>query len=285
LLAAISTLVFRNVPSGLLLAWLGAVFLGLGYVRMFGYTSLASGAVIVVALRECEWAGKRWVRFIGWVLAGAWLVFAWWIFITGKVDAFIPEGQHVSRVGKVAIYDDDTADWVKREFPNERVFTTIETGSYCLLRWNFEKPVFLDGFFAPHRPEVWNAYHAALRNRDLKPLEQEFNIRLAIVPTTSPHWVERFRRAKDWNAIAVGPGSVVFAHELLSLHGRSPQIFLSAKEMRKTSFYFREAALKAFFQIATSESKNGTGFLPQAWTSQPAFQDLRSLAAEVFPRM
>ena len=284
-LALIAAIAFRNIPLGLLLAWLGAVFLGLGYVRMFGYTALASGAVIVVALKQCGWPGKRWARIIGWVLACAWLVFAWWIFFTGKVDAFIPEGQHVSRIGKVAIYDDDTADWVKREFPDERVFTTIETGSYCLLRWNFEKPVFLDGFFAPHTKAVWDAYHAALRKRDLKPLEKQFDIRLAIVPTTSPRWVERFKRDRNWNAIAVGAGSVVFAHESISLQGRSPRIFLNAGDLRKSSYYFREAALKAFFQIATSESKNTTGFRPQDWTSQPAFQDLRSLAREVFPRM
>jgi len=206
-------------------------------------------------------------------------------FFTGKVDAFIPEGQHVSRVGKVAIYDDDTADWVKREFPDERVFTTIETGSYCLLRWNFEKPVFLDGFFAPHQSTVWDAYHSALRRRDLKPLEHQFGIRLAIVPTTSPHWVERFRRDRNWNAIAIGAGSVVFAHDSISLEGRSPKVFLNSGDLRKSSFYFREHALKAFFQIATSESKNTTGFGPHDWTSQPGFQDLRSLAKEVFPRM
>jgi hypothetical protein len=77
--------------------------------------------------------------------------------------------------------------------------------------------------------------------------------------------------------------------------------------LRKSSNYFREDALnlktaipvaergtrfdiagfglKAFFQIATSERKNGSGFRPQDWTSQLAFQDLRSLAGEVFPRM
>ena len=68
-LALIAAIAFRNIPLGLLLAWLGAVFLGLGYVRMFGYTALTSGAVIVVALKQCGWPGKRWVRIIGWVMA------------------------------------------------------------------------------------------------------------------------------------------------------------------------------------------------------------------------
>jgi hypothetical protein len=63
----------------------------------------------------------------------------------------------------VPIYEKATADWVRREFPEERVFTTIETGSYYVLRWGFEKQVFLDGCLAPHTPAVWNAYHAAMR--------------------------------------------------------------------------------------------------------------------------
>jgi len=43
---------FRNVPVGLLMAWVGALFLRLGYVRMFGYTAVASAAVILMATRN-----------------------------------------------------------------------------------------------------------------------------------------------------------------------------------------------------------------------------------------
>ena len=130
-LAAVAALLFRNVPDGLLLAWLGAVFLGLGYVRMFGYTALASGAVILVATRHLP--RKPALQAAGWLLLTAWIGFAWWMVAKGKIDAFIPDGQHVSRSGQVPIYDEPVADWVKREFPDTPVFTTIETGSYCVL--------------------------------------------------------------------------------------------------------------------------------------------------------
>ena len=283
--AAISALAFRNVPPGLLLAWLGAVFLGLGYVRMFGYTALASGAVIVVAFKGCLWAAKRWVGVVGWLLAGGWLVFAWWLFSVGKVDAFIPEGQHVSRVGKVAIYDDATADWVKSEFPDTRVFTTIETGSFCLLRWNFEKPVFLDGFFAPHRREVWDAYNQALRSGDLSVLKDRFNIQLAIIPTTSPQWIDLFRLSADWNPIAVGNGTLVFAHSSLGRACARPKIFATAPALWRTSFYFRHSTLKSLFLVSTREPGNPAGFAPAEWTALPEFEPLRQMAGEVFPRM
>ena len=283
--AAISALAFRNVPPGLLLAWLGAVFLGLGYVRMFGYTALASGAVIFVAFKGCTCAAKRWVGVVGWLLASVWLVFAWWLFSVGKVDAFIPEGQHVSRVGKVAIYDDATADWVKAEFPSERVFTTIESGSYCLLRWNFEKQVFLDGFFAPHTREVWNGYNKALRNGNPEVLHTQFGIKVAIVPTTSPQWVDLFLNSPDWNASAVGPGSAVFVHRSIPLTGRNPGIFFTASQLRETSFYFRSSTMRTLFQIVSSAKPERGAFRSEQWTAHPSFNGLRDLAKEVFPSL
>ncbi|MFM8983276.1 MAG: hypothetical protein ACKOLA_10295, partial [Spartobacteria bacterium] len=107
-LAAACALIFRNVPAGLLLAWLGAVFLGLGYVRMFGYTALASGAVILAATRHLP--RKPSLQAAGWLLLTAWIGFGWWMVAKGKIDAFIPDGQHVSRSGQVPIYDEAVAD-------------------------------------------------------------------------------------------------------------------------------------------------------------------------------
>jgi hypothetical protein len=281
--AAAWAAIHRNVPMGLLLAWAGAVFLGLGYVRMFGYTALASGAVLLVSARHTAWRFPQWAGWIGWAFFSVWVVFIWGLFFTGRIDAFIPDGQHVSRAGKVPIYDNATADWVKREFPGERVFTTIETGSYCVLRWDFEKPVFLDGFFAPHTRQVWDAYHSALRDGNLRPLHEEFGIRLAIVPTTSPKWVDRFRNASDWNAVAVGEGTVVFAHSSLGRIEGGPRIFISPDGLRGTSFYFRHAALKALFLVAAGQSASRTGYRPEEWTALPEFEALRRMAGEVFP--
>jgi hypothetical protein len=284
LLALVWAAVHRNVPMGLLLAWAGAVLLGLGYVRMFGYTALASGAVLLVSARDGGWKISQWVGWIGWAIFSVWVVFIWGLFFAGRLDGFIPDGQHVSRAGKVPIYDDATADWVKREFPGERVFTTIETGSYCVLRWDFEKPVFLDGFFAPHTREKWNAYHSALRDGNLRPLYDDFGIRVAIVPTTSPKWVDRFRHAPDWNPVAVGEGTVVFAHSSLGRIEGGPRIFMSPDGLRETSFYFRHAALKALFLVAAGQSASRTGYRPEEWTALPEFDALRRMAGEVFPK-
>lgn len=281
-LALGAALVFRNVPPGLLLAWAGAVFLGLGYVRMFGYTALASGAVLLVAARNGGRVAPGWVAWGGWAGVAAWLVFSWALFFSGRVDAFIPDGQHVSRAGKVPIYDDATADWVRREFPHERVFTTIETGSYCVLRWGFGKAVFLDGFFAPHTREVWDAYHAALRDGDLGPLREGFGVSLAIIPATSPKWVDRFRLSPDWHAVALGGGTVVFAHSSLGAPTGGPRIFMDPGRLRETSHYFRHAALKALFLVAATPVRSG--FQPEEWTALPEFGELQRMAPEVFPQ-
>jgi hypothetical protein len=282
ILAAVCAIFFRTAPAGLLLTWLGAVFLGLGYVRMFGYTALASGAVILAATRHLP--RKPALQAAGWIFLTGWIGFSWWMVTNRKIDAFIPDGQHVSRPGQVPIYDEAIADWVKREFPETPVFTTIETGSYCVLRWNFEKQVFLDGFFAPHPPAVWNAYHAAMRQGDLRPLEENFGIRLAILPTTSPKWVDLFLKAKHWTPIALGNGTVVFAHRTMNLSGRSPALLASAPALQQTTHYYREAALRTLFKIIAA-SASGKGYSAAQWTAQPAFAPLQKMATWVFPKL
>jgi len=281
-LAALATVIYRNVPAGLLLAWLGAVFLGLGYVRMFGYTALASAAILLSATRHLP--RKPALQVFGWILLAAWTASAWWMVHKGKIDAFIPDGQHVSRSGQVPIYDDATADWVRREFPDTPVFTTIETGSYCLLHWGFEKQVFLDGFFAPHTPEVWEAYHIAMRQGDLRPLENNFGIRLALIPATSKGWVDRFLEAQDWAPVALGNGTIVFAHKSLDLEGKSPALLASAHALQKTTHFYREATLRSLFKILASSSPE-KGFGSHQWTSQPAFEALHKMAIWVFPKI
>jgi hypothetical protein len=280
LLAGILVTIRRNVPVGLVLAWGGAVFLGLGYVRMFGYTALASGAVIVMALSNCK--QPHWLRVFGWAAFAGWLVFFWGLFFSARIDAFIPSGQHVSKLGKAPIYDDATADWVKSEFPQEKVFTTIETGSYCVLRWNFERQVFLDGFFAPHTREVWGAYNEALASSSPDALHNQHRATMAIIPTTSPQWVDIFRHSEDWSPVAIGSGTVVFAHNSATVKIDKPKIFFTAEDMRATSFYFREATLKSLFLIVAGGA--GKLFGPDQWSSIPEFENLRSMAGEVFPR-
>jgi hypothetical protein len=280
LLAGILVTIRRNVPVGLVLAWGGAVFLGLGYVRMFGYTALASGAVIIMALSNCK--QPHCLRLFGWAAFAGWLVFFWGLFFSARIDAFIPDGQHVSKLGKAPIYDDATADWVKSEFPQEKVFTTIETGSYCVLRWKFEKQVFLDGFFAPHTREVWGAYNQALASGSPDALHNQHGATMAFIPTTSPQWMDIFRNSEDWSPVAIGSGTVVFAHNSAPVKIDKPKIFFTAEDMRATSFYFREATLKSLFLIVAGGA--GKLFGPDQWSSLPEFENLRSMAGEVFPR-
>jgi|GEM_PF-4768539 hypothetical protein len=64
------------------MAWVGAVFLGLGYVRMFAYTPLASAAVILVATRNVR--ARAFFSWLGWLGVGAWIVFSWWMFFPSR---------------------------------------------------------------------------------------------------------------------------------------------------------------------------------------------------------
>ncbi|MFM8983046.1 MAG: hypothetical protein ACKOLA_09105 [Spartobacteria bacterium] len=153
-------------------------------------------------------------------------------------------------------------------------------------RWRFirfEKQVFLDGFFAPHTREVWGAYNEALASGSPDALHNQHGATIAIIPTTSPQWVDIFRNSEDWSPLAIGTGTVVFAHKTASVNFDKPVIFSTAEDMRATSFYFREATLKTLFLTVVGGSNKL--FSPADWSSIPEFENLRSMAGEVFPRM
>jgi hypothetical protein len=131
---------------------------------------------------------------------------------------------------------------------------------------------------------VWNAYHAAMRQGDLRPLEENFGIRLAILPTTSPKWVDLFLKARNWAPIALGNGTVVFAHRSVNLSGTPPVLLASAPALLQTTHYYREAALRTLFKIIAA-SASGKGYSAAQWTAQPAFEPLQKMATWVFPKL
>jgi hypothetical protein len=273
---------FTSIPVGLILCWAALIIPGLGYVRMVGYLAMASTAVVILGMRELKmpsWASKA-----GWTSVGIWISVSWWMVFTNRVGDFIPEGQHISRTGKVPTYDDSIADLVLKEFPNEPVFTTIETGSHALERWNFRKKVFIDGFFAPHPKTVWDAYHHALDSGNLERLYQEHGLSIAVIPTTSGPWVEAFLHSTEWNPFAIGAGAILFLHHSIPLQERHPQILMSADQLRATSGFYRYHALKDLFLIVASSEEHPSGFSSNEWTSNPRFEQLRALAKEVFPK-
>lgn len=279
--AALILALHRNVPAGLVLAWLCTVPLGLGYVRMFGYMALASVAVILVSLRTCSLARSTLATAAGWVLVAGWTAYAWFLFFSGGMERFIPEGQHVSRSGKTPLYDSVTAAWVLEHFPHDKSFTNIEAGSYCLLAWDFRKPVFLDGFFAPHTAEVWGAYHAAARG-DLDGLVNRFGVTVAVIPHTSTILFERFLEAPDWAAVAAGQGLAVFAHKTAKGNVKAPGLLAHGEDLAATSAYYRYAALRNLFKIIAAADSGPIS--AEAWTDQEAFDDLHELARKSLPR-
>jgi hypothetical protein len=277
--AAMATaLITWRVRPALLPAWVVVVVLGAGYVRMFGYAALASAAVILSAFptQRCG----RVVRFAGWIAVGLWLVVSWGAMLSGTMGHLVSDGQHVARWGKVPIYDDATADWLMEKFPTEKVFTTIESGSHCLLRWAFRKPVFLDGFFTPHSRKVWEAYRSALDAGDPAPLKRSFGVTTAVIPSTSERWMDMFLASEEWYPAAVGIGSVVFLHRSIPLSVEGPRMFFTAKDMESTSALYRNKTMHALFRCVTAPN----GFPPSAWTSLPQYRGLHELAIKIFPK-
>ncbi len=269
LLAGARLLVLRRrVAPGLMLAWVGAVFLGLGYLRLTGYAALASAAVILAGrggLLVASGRGQRWVPVAGWIAVGVWVAFAARTTIAGRWDRFIPEGLHVSRGGQVPAYDDALCDWVRAEFPTERTLTTIDTGSHALLRWGFAKPVFVDGFFAPHTRAVWREYEGVKKTGNLAGFQARTGVTVALLPSGAGGWVMPFFESPDWRPVAVGAGSVVFLHRSVPFGARQPRIFCSVEDLRRTSLACRVEGLRVIYNVLQSVGQTPHSLPAEAW--------------------
>ncbi len=267
LLALISLVVGGTPQVGLVLAWLGAVGLGLGYVRMMGYASLASAAVILSCRPHWKFPGK-WPARIN--LAGAVCVllaggFLWIQFSSGRMDRLIGEGQHVSRWGATPNHDTKTLAWVRRELPDSRTFTTIVTGSSALLEWDFEKPVFVDGFFATTGKNVWSAYAEAKATGSAAGLHKEFGITSAIVQNTSADWLDVFFGSPDWFPVAIGPGSTVFLHTSQKRTPAMPAVLVEESDLTTTSDLFARHTSLAALAVLGHAHQTRTGFDQGTW--------------------
>ena len=63
-----------------------------------------------------------------------------------------------------------------------------------------------------------------------------------------------------------------------------PGLLASAPALQKTTYYYREAALRSLLKIIAAASPE-KGYRADQWTAQPAFETLRKMAARVFPKI
>lgn len=267
----------RDFPAELVVVWCALLLPALGYNRMTGYMALVSAAVLFSHF--CSGHNALPSRTGGWFSASAIMagLVAWVSFLLNTTCYLIPEGQHVCRTGKISIYDDAITELCERDYPVEGTFTTVDTGSYALLAWNFRKPVFVDGFFAPHHGKVWKAFDRALETGDLTPLTSDFGLTTALVAVTDINWIYRFIRSPDWVPAAIGDGEILFAHRSIPPERRHLRILTDPAHLRSTSATLRYRALAALVLVQLSTQV--TGEEPQ-WISPAQREELGAMIRE-----
>lgn len=229
-------------------AFLATAILGLSYFRMTGYAAIGSAALILTSGplrgRVAEALGKS-----SWIGAALTLLFAatvWGASFSGSLPGLIGNSRHVLGFGKVATFDDRATDWLFTKYPSRRVFTTIVTGSYALHRWEFKKPVFIDGFFAPHTSAVWRDYVRARQEPERDLLREKYAIDFALVEHTREDWNNVFLSRPDWQPVAIGAGCTVYGHRSVVGEG-SPGLLVSAREAAELPPSFRSALARNYY--------------------------------------
>lgn len=286
--SAIAVLAFRNIRWGLLVAWLGACFLALGYVRMLGYASLASAAVLLCSLGQLVIPAptKKFLMLSGWLVVAMAACYFWGILLSGQMDDVLGEGQHVPSFGHTPNFDPHTLEWLKKELPNSNVFSTIDSGSVALLVWNFEKPVFIDGFFAPHTSEVLRDYALARTTDNVALLHEKYGVTAAVIPNTSEDWREVFLFAPDWRPVALGLGSTVFLHKSVPATPAMPAVLYEISTLKKSSDLFMHHSTVATLSVLGHSVRLQGGFPVTAWVGRNPqfFEESRRLAEELAKR-
>lgn len=247
-LAAAWALWARQVRLPYLAAYLATAVLGLSYFRMTGYAALGSAALILssgpLRGRVAEALGKS--SWLGAALAGGVAAGLWGSWLTGNLASVIGNSRHVVGIGKVPTFDENATRWLLEKHQDARVFTTIVTGSFALHEWRWKKPVFIDGFFAPHAASVWADYIRARREPERDVLRERYGIDFALVEHTRQDWNGVFLAQPEWQPAAIGAGCIVYGHRSV-LGEAAPELLFDVASAETMPPYFRRALARNYY--------------------------------------
>lgn len=187
------------------------------------------------------WLSARTVLVVLLCLAG------WVAAFTERLGSLLGNSSHEFGLGAIPTYDDRVVDWVLKEEPTARTFTTIVSGSRALLRWSGQKPVFIDGFFAPHPVSVLTDYRKALESQSPAELQRIYGIELALIENTNVEWNNVFLKSRQWRPVAIGEGMTVYAVRGSSAEKRPVTVLVDAKRAADLSGRFKHALATNYF--------------------------------------
>ena len=239
--------VFHPIRISNLFPLLAILFFGTGYLRLTGYIPIFSIAVLFSAyandntrLNINQIIKDRVSIVFGCVS----LIFLVAIYANFTVGYPIKIGTRLHSVGfgRIPIFSEKCTLRVLQEYPDNNVFNTIFNGGYLLYKWMPDKRVFVDGFFAPHRKEVFQDLKL-LRKKAISPdvMLKKYGTDVALVDQASGSVIMAFMRSENWFPRYIDDGQIVFVHH--AEHGSMipiPEILFDKFEYQKTTGFFRE---------------------------------------------
>lgn len=253
----------RPVRFSLVLPFCGLSLLGLGYVRATGFIP-----VVVLFLISCSWGtgqlvGNRFAmnRVVGsttaMLLVGIWTMLVWGMALTGNLVPMTGLASHVFGTGRLVFYDQRMADHVLEELRDEKVFNTVESGGYYLLRWHPEKQVFISGCFPVHDEEFLLAYRRLIEGGDVELLDR-YETDYALFPHKSRRLIDRFLDSGDWVPVAVSSGSILLKRVRSFLDLRMPVRFLVREgDLDFENRWIKNDIAKSFFRALMTLVEQG----------------------------
>ena len=238
----------RRPPFPWIVTCAATTLLALSYFRMTGYGALGAAALLLscgpLRGRMAEALGRR--SGLGAAATGGAAMALWVAGFAGALPRVIGDPLHVAGFGNAPTFDEAAARWLLERHPAQRTFTTIVTGSFALHEWRWRKPVFIDGFFAPHADSVWTDYLRARQEPERDLLHERYEIEFALVEHTRPDWNRVFLLLPDWQPAAIGPGCAIYARRS-TIGDAPPELLVSPAAAEKLPLFFRRALARNYY--------------------------------------
>lgn len=196
-----------------LLPLLVTFYFAICYVRGSGYLTLVSIWCLAIFDFPFQQARKRVGSFeiaIAAVLAVTALVFTI-SAASGSLGAVLGENTHTFGLGPSPMTDQRICRFISDNYPDDRPFTTILSGSFALYEWQKKKkPVFIDAFFPAHASEVWEAYIDMAETCSLGPVTRTFMVDSALIENCRFDWQELIWDDDEFYPVVLGEGMTYY---------------------------------------------------------------------------
>lgn len=239
----------RPFRLSLLLVFFATLIFGLGYTRLLGYIP-----IVVTSIAFISFSGK--LRFskksgeISFVTAALLTIFMYLNVFSGYK---VPIGTELHTVGFGAIptFSSKLPELILDKYKDTPVFTTMSTGGYFLYEWYPRKKVFIDGFFAPHKSEVFKDYYSLRTVEDANPdfLFEKYGIRSAVIETSTGETNWNFFHSDNWYPTMLDRGLMFFEYFPNYDDVPVPEILFTRRDLAFLSNWYKKRIAVFLFQL------------------------------------